>query len=98
MSAPAPCPAVAAGGPLEVSKRRLVTPLLYCEVGLWVLAFVFSLFCTAMLLNPAVQSTCFTDNPCAYYSLDQCVASADPTRECLEGRGKGWLNCAKQAS
>ena len=62
------------GGPLEERKRRWVRPLLCLEVFLWLSALAFTIFGTVAVTSPAVQSSCWSNNPCA--SVTTVIPSA----------------------
>ncbi|KAI7835463.1 hypothetical protein COHA_010638 [Chlorella ohadii] len=54
------------GGPFQTRKRRLVPPLLYVEIALWLLLLAFTIYCTVIVYSPRVQQTCWTNNPCQW--------------------------------
>lgn len=58
------------GGPLEEKRRRLVRPLLYLEVLLWLITLAMTILATVVANLPSVGPSCWSDNPCSYLQSD----------------------------
>jgi Lipase (class 3) len=62
------------GGPLEVKRRRAVTPLLHLEVILWICILGMTCFGTYIGVSNRVGQSCWSQNPCEY-SIDVIPAA-----------------------
>jgi len=73
------------GGPLEEYKRRKpMRILLYIEAFLLITTLVFTIYGTYVVASPAVDQSCWSDNPCLYSDDLPLACSGDSAGEVNE--------------
>lgn len=95
------------GGPLEESRRKIMTSLLYCMMALWVVLLGFTVFGTYLSASPGISKSCWSNNPCSSFQKTvpaSCTLNKDGevelTKDCqiVWGNGASFDRCIDQWS